>query len=516
MAAIWVAGLAGGPGAGVAATPPNIVYILCDDLGYGDVKAFNPEGKIATPNIDRLAAAGMSFTDAHGSSSVCTPTRYGILTGRYNWRSRLQSGVLNGLSPHLIEDGRLTVPKFLHEHGYDTACIGKWHLGMDWPRKVAGKSGDGLNGNGWNVDYARKIANGPTAVGFDYYFGISASLDMPPFTFIENDAVTVVPTVEKTWVRKGPAAADFEAVDVLPALTKKAIGYLQEHAATAKAGKPVFLYLPFNAPHGPIVPTVEWQGKSGLNAYGDFVMETDACVGQILETLEKEGLAETTLVVFTSDNGCSPVANIPEMEKKGHYANGPFRGAKADIWDGGHRIPFIVRWPGTVKAGSRCEQPVCLTDLFSTCADLVGAHLPENAGEDSVSLLPVLAGNTHGVVREAIVHHSINGSFSIRQGPWKLELCAGSGGWSEPKPGSAAAKLLPRVQLYDLSADVGEKQNVEAAHPEVVARLTQLLEKYVADGRSTAGAPQKNAVPIRLWKDVPANEPQNKPKDQGD
>ena len=224
-----------------AASPPNIVYILCDDLGYGDVRALNSGGKIATPHLDRLAAEGMAFTDAHGSSSVCTPTRYGILTGRYNWRTRLQTNVLWGVSPHLIEPQRLTTPRLLREHGYSTACIGKWHLGMDWARKTPGKFTDDQTEDPWNADYTQKIQNGPTSVGFDYYFGISASLDMPPFAFIENDRVTALPTVEKTWLRKGPAAADFEAIDVLPTLTKKAIGFLEANAEEAKAGHPFFL-----------------------------------------------------------------------------------------------------------------------------------------------------------------------------------------------------------------------------------------------------------------------------------
>ena len=484
-----------------AASPPNIVYILCDDLGYGDVHALNSGGKIATPHLDRLAAEGMAFTDAHGSSSVCTPTRYGILTGRYNWRTRLQSNVLWGVSPHLIDPQRLTTARLLHEHGYSTACIGKWHLGMDWARKQPGAFTDDQKEDPWTADYAQKIQNGPASVGFDYYFGISASLDMPPFAFIENDHVTALPTVEKTWLRKGPAAADFEAIDVLPTLTRKAVGFVDSHAEEAKAGHPFFLYVPLNSPHTPIVPTPEWQGKSGLNAYGDFVMETDDCVGQILAALEKHSLASNTLVIFTSDNGCSPSANIPEMESKGHYANYRFRGTKADIWDGGHRIPFIARWPGKVRAGSESGQIICLTDLLATCADLLDMKLPDDAGEDSVSILPALLGAASAPLREAVVHHSINGSFSIRQANWKLELCSGSGGWSAPKPGGKAAKSLPPVQLYDLSADIGEKQNVQDQHPEIVRRLTKLLEKYVADGRSTPGAFQKNDASINLWKD---------------
>jgi arylsulfatase A len=480
---------------------PNILFILCDDLGYGDVRCLNPEGKIPTPNIDKLAAAGMVFTDAHSSSAVCSPTRYGILTGRYNWRSRLKSGVLGGMSPRLIEPDRLTVPALLRRHGYHTAAIGKWHLGMDWVRKPGAKEfGDNIEKgeDGWRVDFSKPIRNGPTAAGFDYYFGISASLDMVPYAFIENERVTAVPSVDKAFpmmferaggtTRKGPAAADFEAENVLPMLTRKATDYVGERAADAKAGKPFFLYLPLNAPHTPIVPAKEWQGKSGLNPYADFVMQTDSSIGQVLQALEKNALHESTLVIFTSDNGCSPEAKFGELLAKGHNPSFHFRGSKADIYEGGHRIPFIARWPGRIKPGTRSDQLICLNDLMATCADILRVKLPGDAGEDSVSLLPALLGETDKPLREAIVHHSINGSFAIRQGNWKLVLCPDSGGWSTPRPGQTNANHLPLVQLYDLAADIAEKQNVQQNHPDVVERLTKLLKKYVTDGRSAPGA----------------------------
>jgi arylsulfatase A-like enzyme len=500
-----------------AAERPNIIFILCDDLGYGDVRCFNAEGKIATPNFDRLAAGGIRFTDAHTSSAVCTPTRYGLLTGRYNWRSRLQSGVLGGLSPALIEPGRLTVAALLRDHGYRTACMGKWHLGMNWPRKVnAADSSDSIEEGaaGWQVDYAKPIARGPLSVGFDTFFGISASLDMVPYTFIQDDHVAVVPTVDNAFpmmlgrpgheTRRGPAAKDFEAMDVLPTLARKACEYVEARGAEAKAARaeaaPFFLYLPLNAPHTPIAPTPEWQGKSGLNPYADFVMETDWAIGQVLDALDRSGLAADTLVFATSDNGCSPEAKFAELAAKGHNPGGPLRGAKADIWDGGHRVPFIARWPGRIKAGATSRQIICLNDFMATCAEIIGAKLPDNAGEDSVSLLPALLGRDDAPLHEAVVHHSINGSFSIRQENWKLELCRGSGGWSDPKPGSPAERALPPAQLYDLSADIAEQRNVATQYPEVVERLAKLLEKYVANGRSTPGVPQKNAVPIVLWK----------------
>jgi arylsulfatase A len=490
-----------------AADRPNIVFILADDLGYGDVRCNFPEGKIATPNIDRLASQGMRFTDAHTTSSVCTPTRYSLMTGRYNWRSRLQQGVLGGLSPRLIEPGRQTVASLMKEHGYHTACIGKWHLGMDWA-KHEGKGVTELNiekqDQHWNVDYSKPIANGPTTVGFDYYFGIAASLDMVPFTFIENDRVTQVPTVEKKWIRKGPAAEDFEAVDVLPTLVRKSAEYIKERSADSKAERPFFLYVPLASPHTPIVPTKEWKGKSGISEYVDFVMQTDAAVGEILASLDREGIVESTIVVFTSDNGCSPAAGIDVLRKSGHEPNGPLRGTKADLWDGGHRVPFIVRWPGKVAAGSVSNQLVSLVDWMATCAELVGAKLPDNAAEDSVSMLPALLGNAKDRNRETLVHHSITGRFAVRERQWKLCLSPGSGGWSAPRDPEAVKRGLPPDQLYDLASDLAETKNIAAEHPEIVARLTRHLETMIADGRSTPGSPQANTVPVMVRKPIAA------------
>ena len=496
---------------------PNIVFVLCDDLGYGDLKCLNPEGKIKTPNFDRLADGGMVFTDAHSGSAVCSPTRYGILTGRYAWRSRLKQGVLGGLSPRLIEPGRKTVAMLLKEQGYHTACFGKWHLGMKWVKRE-GKDVTELGierpDQVWNVDYAQPVTNGPNAVGFDEYFGISGSLDMVPYAFIQNDRVAILPTEEKAFdmvlgrnrgqTRTGPTAPDFEAADVLPTLTGKAVEYIGRRAAAAKQGQgrgqPFFLYLPFASPHTPIIPTPEWRGKSGLNPYADFVMQTDASLGQVLDTLDKQGLAENTLIIVTSDNGCSPFANFEELLALGHNPNFRFRGHKADIYEGGHRIPFIARWPAQVRAGTTSDQLICLSDLMATCAEIVGVKLPDNAAEDSVSFLPTLVGQAEQPLHEAVVHHSANGSFAIRQAQWKLALCPGSGGWSAPQPGKDDTSKLPLVQLYNLAEDLGERNNVQDQNPEVVERLTKLLGKYVADGRSTPGAPQPNTGEVDIWK----------------
>jgi arylsulfatase A len=284
---------------------------------------------------------------------------------------------------------------------------------------------------------------------------------------------------------------------MLPVLVKRSSDYI---ANRAKVGRPFFLYLPLNSPHTPIVPSKEWQGKSGLGDYGDFVMQTDWAVGEVLAALDNAGVADNTIVIFTSDNGCSPAAKVEQLEAKGHFPSERLRGYKSDIWDGGHRVPFFVRWPGKVKAGSQSSQLICHTDLIATCAHILGANLPENAGEDSVSLLPALLGKDTTPLHEAVVHHSISGRFAIRQGSWKLEFCPGSGGWGNPNDVAAKKQGLPDVQLYDLSADIGEARNVEADHPEVVERLTKLLDKTLSNGRSTPGANQPNDVPVMVRK----------------
>ena len=320
---------------------------------------------------------------------------------------------------------------------------------------------------------------------------------MPPFAYIENDHFPHLPSVTKTWKRSGIAAPDFEAVHVLPMLARKAKEFIAAGAAT---NTPFFLYLPLTSPHTPLVPTKEWQGKSGLGDYGDFVMETDWALGEVLAALDKAGIVDNTLVLFSSDNGCAPYIGVDELEKQGHYPSADRRGYKADIWDGGHRIPLIARWPGRIKAGSTSDQLVSLVDLMATCADVVGVKMPKNAGEDSVSFLPALLGTATAPLREAVVFHSINGSFAVRQGRWKLELCPDSGGWSAPKPGSKEAQGLPPVQLYDMGKDVGERANEYKEHPETVAQLTKLLEKYVADGGSTPNALGVNDVAVNIRK----------------
>jgi arylsulfatase A-like enzyme len=460
---------------------PNIIYILADDLGYGDVSAFNPEAAWKTSHIDAIAGEGMFFSDAHSGSAVCTPTRYGILTGNYAWRTRLKNGVLWSYSEPLIGPDEMTVGKMLQKYGYTTACVGKWHLGLDW----AGS--DPAQGD---VDFNKPVGGGPNQVGFDYFFGITASLDIPPYVYIENDRITAIPdrytesSTEMGWWRNGPTGADFQHEEVLDRLTEKAVNFIEKHYKE-NPQKPFFLYFPLTAPHTPILPLDRFRGSSGTNDYGDFVLQVDWTVGEILKALNKHQLSQRTLIIFTSDNGCSPEADFEELAQFGHDPSGGYRGAKADIFEGGHRIPFIVRWPGKVSAGSSSAQTICLTDLMATAAAIVGDTLPGHAGADSYNLLPILLQQEENPLREATVHHSVNGSFAIRRGDWKLILCPGSGGWSPPIPESPEVANLPPYQLYNLARDPGESSNLYPEEPEIAEELRLLLEKYKADGRST-------------------------------
>ena len=478
-----------------AADKPNIIFILADDMGYGDMSFRG--GKAATPNCDRLAKEGMSFTDAHTSSSVCTPTRYGILTGRYNWRSTLKKSVLWGYSPPLIKYDRNTVGDYLQKQGYHTGIVGKWHLGLEWERKKDIEQDISAKGkkqkDGWNIAYDRPV-KGPTSQGFDYSFIIPASLDMPPYVYIEGETVTQVPTVEKSYIRKGPAGKDFEAVNCLKDFAAKSRDYIKRQA---KSDSPFFLYIPLTSPHTPIVPSEEWQGKSSIGKYGDFLMETDWVIGEVLAELAAQGVDENTILIFTTDNGCSPAAKIPDLVSKGHLPNAHWRGHKADIFEGGHRVPFLVRWPSKVKPGTESASTICTTDLFATVAELCGESVDEKTAEDSYSFLPDLLGKGASA-RPSVVHHSIGGYFAIREGDWKLNVCPGSGGWSSPKPNSKAAKELPIVQLYNLKDDPSEKNNLQDKHPEKVAALVKQLATLIRNGRSTDGPVQKNDGPANF------------------
>ncbi len=500
--------LAGNSGAQTA--QPNVIYILADDMGYGDVSILNPEGKIPTPNLDQIAREGMVFTDAHTSSSVCTPTRYGILTGRYNWRSRLKAGVLTGKSKALIPPERTTLASMLKAQGYLTAFMGKWHLGWDWGLKDSvDNSGEGWNKGDFDaIDFTKPVKNTPNDLGFDYAYGFSGSLDMAPYVYVENGKVTAQPdtttvnTGKYSWWREGPTGSDFRHEAVTPNLFARADSFLNTYA---QSGRPFFLYLALPSPHTPILPTKEWENKSGLNPYADFVMMIDHYVGALVQTTRDLGIAQNTLIVFAADNGCSPAAGIAELQQLQHYPSYIYRGHKADIFEGGHRVPFLVKWPERIRAGGRSGQLVCTTDMLATLAEITGYVLQENEGEDSYSMLPYFDGHSEGAtIREAVVMHSINGSFAIRKGDWKLILTPGSGGWSYPNPDKDRAVIdtLPPVQLYNLKDDPGETTNLESAHPELVRVLQSLLAQYIQDGRSTPGKPQQNDPIDFEWKQV--------------
>ncbi|NQU86071.1 MAG: arylsulfatase, partial [Mariniphaga sp.] len=461
---------------------PNIVYILADDMGIGDLGCYNPESKIPTPAMDDLASEGMMFTDAHTNSAVCTPTRYGILTGRYAFRTRLKSGVLWGSSTPLIEKGTATVPSLLSRYGYNTACIGKWHLGLGWQTLEPWvELTDNWSEDNKKIDFSKIILEGPTTIGFDYFYGIPGSLDMPPYIFIENNQPQGLPTsITKEGGREGMTVPDFKAKDVMPVLTSKAIEYINQQDQT----KPFFLYFPLTAPHTPVVTNDEFIGKSQAGQYGDFVVECDATVNKVIDALKQKGLYENTLIILTSDNGCSPHGFPIQQEIDfNHNTSNGFKGRKSHSYEGGHRVPFIVSWPTKIKPGSYSNEIVCTTDLFGTVAEILNYNLKITEAHDSYSFLPILHGiETKSPIREATIHHSLNGHFSIRKGDWKYIDASGHGGFTEIK------EDVPEdsVQLYNIKNDPFETKNIFNDHPEKALELKQLLEKYKIQGYSRA------------------------------
>ncbi len=481
---------------------PNVIIILADDLGIGDVSAYNQDAAFRTPNIDRLAEDGMSFMDAHTSAAICTPTRYGIMTGRYNWRSRLKHGGFNGYSQPLIDRDRMTIAELFRDNGYHTAMVGKWHLGWDW-RIV---EGDDTSSQVPNIDFSQRINNGPEDHGFTYSFALAASLSSPPYVYVENSRPTSIPKStsvnydEKAFWRKGPLGTDFRHVEVLNKLTNKSVAYLEERA---KEERPFFLYFALTAPHAPIIPTTEFIGRSNTNAYGDFVVMVDHVVGQIMRALAENDLEDNTLLIFTSDNGQSPRADFDddELPLANHRGSYIYRGKKFDIYEGGHRVPFITRWPDQIEAASISNEIISTVDLMATSADLLGVDLPDEVAEDSYSILPVWINRAYSKpLREATVMHSSDGRFAIRKGNWKLILWPGSGGWTYPMT-TEEMRGLPKFQLYHLGMDPGETQNLYGEHPGVVTDLKILLEDYIINGRSTPGQPQKNDGP-GYWEEL--------------
>lgn len=463
---------------------PNIIVIYTDDQGFGDAGCYNPESKIATPHLDRLAAGGMRFTDAHCSDTVCTPSRYGLLTGRYSWRTELKQGVFGAERAGLIADGRMTLASLLRDHGYATGMVGKWHLGMDFPGEAGAR------------DWTQPVRDMPLDKGFDYFYGIPASLNYGVLAWFEGRFAKVPPTL---YTKKKPnelnpgdyrimppyepelkpglmeVAPDFVDGECLTRFTDKAIEWVRGRAAAARDGKPFFLYLPYTSPHLPVIPLEQFRGKSGCGPYGDFMIETDWHVGRLMDALEAEDLTEDTLIVFSSDNGPENPWKQRIIDHQ-HYSSGVYREGKRSIYEGGHRVPFIVRWPAVVKPGGAWDGTVCQTDLLATFADILGAKLPENAGEDSVSFYGILTGAAPSEDRLPLISHASNGRFAIREGQWKLVMEHGKN----------------VRELYDLSADPGEKNDLIAQHADISARLTERITAIVQNGRSTPGPNQAN------------------------
>ena len=478
---------------------PNIVLIYTDDQGYGDASCLNPESRFNTPNIDRLAQAGIRFTDAHCSDTVCTPSRYGLLTGRYSWRTELKRGVFNAERKCLIDDDRLTLASLLRKHGYQTAMVGKWHLGMDFP------------GTRGKRDWTQPVLDMPLDKGFESFWGIPASMNygilawfdgrfarMPPIQFTQKkpNAIAIsdyriMPPYDTTaevkpaddhgkFNGKLEVAQDFIDIECLDRFTTQAIQWM----ATRDKEKPFFLYLPYTSPHKPVIPMTRFRGKGRAGAYGEFMIETDWHVGRLLDFLENNGLADNTLVLFSSDNG--PERTWIERKMKfGHASNHIFREGKRSIYEGGHRVPFIIRWPaGIVNPGRLCEQPVCQTDILATLAELLDDSLPGNAGEDSQSFLAVLTSEKQHI-RLPIIHHGSNGQFAIRDRQWKLVM---------------GKQKSQKRELYNLLNDPGEMVNVIDSHQGVADTLEKQLTHIVRTGRTTKGPPSANDTPY--WSDL--------------
>ena len=468
-----------------AARAPNIVIVLADDLGYGDVGYLNSQSQIPTPNLDTLAGQGMAFLDAHSPSAICTPTRYGLLTGRYAWRTRLTRGVLDGYDGPLIAPNRETLGSFLGATGYRTAVIGKWHLGLGFAKNTLGE-----------FDFEEPIDDGPHTHGFHESYIIPASLDFPPYVYIRDGEITGFPLGQQSgmefprYMRAGELASDFDPADVLDELIRQATGFIQRQASD---GSPFLLYLPLTAPHKPVWPAQRFEGTTELGPYGDFIVQVDAAVGDVMSALDQAGVDDNTLLIVTSDNGSfmsrldglddrdhTDDSTIQAYRAGNHTANHVYRGTKADIWEGGHRVPFFARWPGQIEPGSTREEVISLTDVFATVAEIVGKELPNNAAEDSFSLLPLLRGNPWARPRAAVTHHSIQGMFAIRDGRWKLVAGNGSGGREDP----IGQPFERPYQLFDIASDPSEQSNVYDQHPAVAQRLERELERIRSWDRS--------------------------------
>lgn len=483
---------------------PNILLILADDLGYGDVSCYNDRAKVATPNLDRLAREGMRFTDAHSPATVCTPSRYSLMTGQMAFRVPNGGRVFEGLGgPSLIAPGRLTLPALLRAKGYTTACVGKWHIGLTF----FDQDGQPIRSTGvaavQRVDFSRRIEGGPVDHGFDRFFGTACCPGTDwLYAFIEGDRVPVPPVglIDKTRLPKHPYANDcragliatnfpMEELDLV--FLQKSREFLEEHIRKSP-GQPFFLYHASQAVHLPSFAADPFKGKTRAGPHGDFIHELDYVVGELLATLEKLGVADNTLVIFTSDNGPETTSVVHMRADHGHDGARPWRGLKRDDWDGGHRVPFIVRWPGQVKPGTTSTQLTSLTDVMATVAAILGADLPTHAAEDSFNLLPALLGQDTGPIRPYLLQQAFGGPryLSIRRGHWKYLDHTGSGGNRYDNNPELKPFMLPETapgapgQLYNLQADPGETKNLFFNHPQIVQELKTLLDQSKTSGRS--------------------------------
>lgn len=483
---------------------PNILLILADDLGYGDVRCYNDQSKVATPNLDRLAREGMRFTDAHSPATVCTPTRYGLMTGQMPFRVPNGGTVFQGAGgPSLIAPGRLTLPALLKRQGYATAAVGKWHVGLTFRDAQGAAIHSGRREDVQRIDFSRRIEGGPVDHGFEHFFGTACCPTTDwLYAFIVGDRVPVPPVapLDKSKLPKHPYANDCRAGFIAPnfpmeevdlVFLEKSREFLERHVRQSP-GKPFFLFHSMQAVHLPSFAAPQFQGKSGAGPHGDFIHELDWIVGELMGTLEKLGVADSTLVIFTSDNG-PEVASVVHMRRDhGHDGARPWRGIKRDHWEGGHRVPFIVRWPGRVQAGTTSDQLVSLTDVMATVAAITGAKLPRDAAEDSFNLLPVLEGKAMAPVRPYLLTQGFGSArtLAIRRGNWKYLDHTGSGGNRYDNHPELQRFALPDAapnapgQLYDLATDPGETNNLYLARPEIVRELRALLEATKQSGRS--------------------------------
>lgn len=491
------------------ATKPNILLILADDLGYGDVRCYNDQSKVPTPHIDRLAREGMRFTDAHSPSTVCTPTRYSLMTGQMAFRVPNGGTVFTGVGgPSLISPGRLTLPSMLRDNGYATACVGKWHVGLTF----FDQAGQPVRGDGVEavrrVDFSRPVSGGPLDHGFEHFFGTACCPTTDwLYAFIENDRVPVPPTrlLDKSRLPKHPYANDCRAGLIAPdfpmeevdlVFLKKSREFLERHVRQSPS-QPFFLFHSAQAVHLPSFAAPRFQGATQAGPHGDFIHQLDQVVGELMATLETLGVADDTIVIFTSDNGPETTSVIHMRADHGHDGARPWRGVKRDSWEGGHRVPFLVRWPNRVQAGTTCSQPTSLTDVLATLAAILGAKLPDNAAEDSFNMLPAWLGEAAAPIRPYLLQQAFGGqrTLSIRRGDWKYLDHTGSGGNRyendprlQPFQLSDIAANAPG-QLYDLATDPGETRNLAFERPEIVIELKTLLEQSKTSGRSRPSQP---------------------------